>query len=151
MKTLFKIFFTCFFLYASLPFSFAWEKVEDVFIDINTSFENIEQLQYLYDQWFIQENNFRTYSPNQSITREEFLGILLETNCQKCVKPETNIDILSTYNQENVYYDVNKKSDYFYCIAYADDKKYIQWYDPNTKCDNGETSSQAPFLSIQPN
>ena len=129
---------------------FAQQQVEDIFIDIDKNFEYKYELQYLFNQWFIQENNFKNFSPNSSISREEFLWLLIETNCQKCVKPNTNIDILSTYYKKNVYYDVNKNSDYFYCIAYADDKSYIQWYQENTQCDNGEVSSQAPFCPYNP-
>ena len=150
MNKFFQIFLYIFLVFFTVTSTFANQKVEDIFIDIDKNFEYKSQLQYLFDQWFIQENNFKNFSPNSFISREEFLWLLLETNCQKCVKPDTNIDILSTYYWKNVYYDVNKNSDYFYCIAYADDKNYIQWYEKNTVCDNWEVSSQAPFCPYNP-
>ena len=150
MNKFFQIFLYIFLVFFSVTSTFANQKVEDIFIDIDKNFEYKSELQYLFDNWLIQSNNFKNFSPNQSISREEFLWLLLETNCQKCVKPNTNIDILSTYYWKNVYYDVNKNSDYFYCIAYADDKKYIQWYEKNTVCNNWTSSSQAPFCPYNP-
>ncbi len=150
MNKFLQIFLYIFLIFWSVTSTFAQQKVEDIFMDINKNFEYKKELQYLFDQGFIQTNNFNTFSPNNSITREEFLGLLLETNCQKCIKPNTNLDLLSTYSWKDVYYDVNNKSDYFYCIAYWDDKNYIQWYEKNTTCENWTSSSQAPFCPYNP-
>lgn len=137
--------FITFFLFLH-TFTFANQKVEDVFIDINWDYKYIEELQLLYDKGIIKPNLHNKFKPYELLTREEFVWILMETNCEQCIKPNTDYDLISMFQDKDVYYDVNNNSNYYYCINSADNKWYVQWYRAGTTCENGKTQEdQVPF------
>jgi PKD repeat protein len=137
LSWIFLIFFTLSSVHA--------QKVEDVFIDISSNYRYKNELQFLYDNGHISQNNSQYFFPNKNINRDEFVSILMETNCSDCTYPDTSWDLISTYQNKNVYNDVNNNSQYYYCVAQADEKKYIQWYQFGTVCNNGAQISWTPF------
>ncbi|MCP4523020.1 MAG: PKD domain-containing protein [Candidatus Gracilibacteria bacterium] len=114
------------------------DKVEDVFLDIDSNYQYINELQGLYDNGIIQPDIHGKFQPNKLLSREEFVGILSETNCTKCVKPNTSYLLVDVYSQENSYFDVHKKSKYYYCIADSKTKGHIQGYPTGAACQNGD-------------
>lgn len=133
-----------FFIFVST--TFATEKVENVFQDIDSNYKYLWELQLLYDQGIIQSNIDNKFNPYELLTREQFVGILTETNCTECIKPHTDFDLVSNYINNSVYYDVNNDSDYFYCINDADQKGHIQWYQAGTICENWDShNGEIPF------
>ena len=132
-----------FFLYNT---TFANQKIEDVFTDINSNYKYLSELQLLYNKGIIKPNLHNKFKPYELLTREEFVWILMETNCEQCIKPNTHFDLIQKFKDSNVYYDVNNNSNYNYCIQSADNKWYIQWYREWTTCENGVTKSwEIPF------
>ncbi len=131
-------------------FLYSWvyanQKVEDIFIDINSNYKYLSELQTLYDKGIISPNIHNKFKPYELLSREEFVGILMETNCVQCIKPEVNYDLINEFKDEDVYYDVHNNSDYFYCINTADNQWYIQWYNPGTTCENWDSKEwEIPF------
>ncbi len=127
--------------------SFAWEvKVENIFSDIGTNYKYLEDLQTLYDKWIITPDSSGKFNPYQLLTREEFVWILTEVSCKKCIKPYTVQELVDTYSGKDVYFDINEQNKYFYCIADANDNWYVSWYHPWTTCDNGTNKEwERPF------
>lgn len=125
---------------------FANQKVEDIFQDINADYKYLWELQLLFDKGIIQPNIHNKFNPYELLTREEFVGILMETNCVQCIKPNANFDLITSFQDRSIYYDVNNDSDYFYCINDADSKNFIQWYQAGTICENWKSKKwEIPF------
>jgi hypothetical protein len=93
----------------------------------------------LYDKGIIQPNIHNKFKPYELLSREEFVWILMETNCVQCIKPDVNYDLIGEFQNNNVYYDVHNNSDYYYCINSADNQWYIQWYQAGTVCESWES------------
>jgi hypothetical protein len=108
-----------FFLHTAV---FANQKVEDVFIDIDSNYKYLSELQILYSKGIIQPNIHNKFNPYELLSREEFVGILMETNCVQCTKPNVSYDLIDDFKNSDVYYDVHNNSDYFYCISKADNE-----------------------------
>ena len=139
------LFFITFFFFLHTAV-FANQKVEDVFIDIDSNYKYLSELQTLYDKGIIQPNIHNKFKPYELLSREEFVWILMETNCVQCIKPNVNYDLIDQFQSSNVYYDVHNNSDYFYCISSADNAWYIQWYQAGTVCENwNNNQSSVPF------
>lgn len=142
-----KILLFCLFFIISTISAFAsTQKVEDIFIDIDSNYKYITELQTLFDAWIISPDIHGKFNPYKLLTREEFVWILMETNCSDCIKPGTSYNLINNYLNKDVYYDVYNNSDYFYCIAEADNKKYVRWYDSGSTCENGISKiNEKPF------
>ena len=125
---------------------FANQKVEDVFEDIDSNYKYLSELQMLYDKGIIQPNIHNKFKPYELLSREEFVWILMETNCVQCIKPNINYDLIADFQDKNVYYDVHNDTDYYYCVNTADNQWYIQWYQSGTACENWESKEwEIPF------
>jgi PKD repeat protein len=134
------------FIISSISTFASAQKVEDVFIDIDSNYKYISELQSLFDAWIISPDLHGKFNPYKLLSREEFVGILMETNCTKCIKPDTSYSLIQNFLNKNVYYDVYNDSNYFYCIAEADNKNYVRWYDVGSTCENGDSKiNEKPF------
>ena len=110
--------------------------VENIFSDINSDYKYLDELQTLYDKWMILPGSDWKFNPYQLLTREEFVWITMEVSCKKCIKPNVSYLFIEKY-QTKPFYDVWLDNKYFYCIAYAEDNNYINWYDLSYTCDDG--------------
>lgn len=132
LKVLFLVIYLCLF-----KFVFAVSTpVETVFSDINKSYKYYYELQDLYDKMAVYPDENGKFDPYKLLTRDEFVSISLEVSCKKCTRPNTEIEYINTYSDNDPFFDVEKTSKYFYCIALADDKNYVKWYDKDYTCEN---------------
>lgn len=111
--------------------------VQDVFIDIDSNYEYLEELQQLYDRGMIVTDASRRFNPDSLLDRDEFVGITMEVICEKCIQPQTQISLLQQYADTQAYFDVPKTNPYFYCIEEADDKDYVRGYGLGVRCEDG--------------
>lgn len=143
------------FLSFSLMLAFAWTTyadkvlVENIFSDIDKNYEYREELQKLYDRGMIIPDGSGKFSPKAYLNRDEFVGISMEVICERCIQPHTEYKFLSEYTGKDVYFDIDEKNPYFYCVAEADAKKYVRWYDAGESCQNGTNKFGArPFCPV---
>ena len=121
-------------------------KVENIFSDIKSDYKYLPELQKLYDKWIIFPSDDWKFNPNKLLTREEFVWILTEVSCDKCIKPNTSYKLLDKYSDTSTFFDINKNNKYFYCIVDASYNKFINGYDPWTICENWNQSvKKKPF------
>lgn len=121
--------------------------IEEVFSDIDTDYQYYNQLQYMFDNWVISPDKDWKFNPKQLLNRDEFVWIVMKVSCEECISPEVSYDLIQKYwEQDELFYDVNKNNKYFYCIASAKDSWYVKWYDAWTACENWDVLSwEAPF------
>lgn len=120
--------------------------VENIFVDIDSDYKYIEELQLLYDRWMIYPDNNWKFNPKQLLNRDDFVGILMETTCTDCLQPDTDFNLVNTYKDSYLFFDINNQNKNFYCIAEAKDKSIVRWYDIWTTCENWIVKSdEAPF------
>lgn len=144
MNKFFLIFCLVFWIYASV-FA-AWEKVEEVFYDLDASYEFRDELQTLYDRWMIVPDISGTFWADNFLNRDEFVGIALEVVCERCIQPHTEFETIEKYFNEKVYFDLDNRNPYFYCIAEADNQSSIRGYDIGESCQNGKSQFwERPF------
>ncbi len=127
--------FLCMFFYSELLAN--TPRVQDVFVDIDSNYKYLEELQQLYDRGMIVTDTSRRFNPDWLLDRDEFVGITMEVICEKCIQPQTQISFLQKYTDTQAYFDVDKINPYFYCIEEADDKNYVRWYGISVSCENG--------------
>ena len=146
IKKLFILFFSfvCFF-----SFVHAEEKkisVQDIFSDITSDYKYIDELQLLYDKGIIEPDNNWEFNPNRLIQRDEFVWIVSEVSCKRCMQPYTSYDLIQKYSGNVPFFDIHKNNKYSYCIAFATEKNHVVWYHEWTICENGEwRSGEKPF------
>lgn len=120
--------------------------VEDVFSDISRDYKYYNELQTLYDKWMISPDEDWKFNPNDLLSREEFVWILMEVTCKDCIQPDTTYDLIDKYENTELFFDINKDNKYFYCIADANENWYISWYYEWTVCENWISSDlEKPF------
>jgi len=130
------------FLFFILLFSFIWSAwanqilVENVFSDIQSDYEYRDELQELYDRGMILPSDDGKFSPDEYLNRDEFVGISMEVICERCIQPHTEYSFIEKYQNQDVYFDIDSSNPYFYCVAEADDKNYVRWYDVSQSCEN---------------
>jgi len=145
-----KKLFIIFFCFISL-FSFANAEnkkiqVQDIFSDINSDYQYIDELQLLYDKGIIEPDNNWEFNPNRLIQRDEFVWIVSEVSCKRCMQPYTSYDLIEKYSWEKTFFDIHKNNKYSYCVAFATEKKHVVWYDEWTICENGKGKAwEKPF------
>ncbi|MCH8518985.1 S-layer homology domain-containing protein, partial [Candidatus Gracilibacteria bacterium] len=149
MKILSRIIFTAFLFIFIAAGSQAFAnnaRVQDVFVDIDSNYPYLQELQQLYDRGMIVVDNTRRFNPNSLLDRDEFVGITMEVICEKCIQPQTQISFLQKYANSQAYFDVDKTNPYFYCIEEADDKDYVRGYGIGVTCENGTSQEgERPF------
>lgn len=128
--------------------AFSYDKVEDVFLDINKDYKYLNELQSLYDYWMISPDKEWKFLPNKLITRDEFVWIVMEVSCKNCIKPNTALEYILNYTWQETFFDLNEWNQFFYCIAEAKDKDVVKWYDLWYKCDDWTQQKwSSPFCS----
>ena len=121
-------------------------QVQDIFIDIDESYEYLSELQQLYDRGMIVVGENRRFNPQWLLDRDEFVGVTMEVICEKCVQPLTPIWLLQAYSSTQSYFDVTKTNPYFYCIEEANDKDYVRGYGIGVSCEDGTSRAwERPF------
>lgn len=114
----------------------AYIPVENIFSDISKDYKYYDELQELYNKQAIHPDNYWKFNPYSLLNRDEFVGITMEVSCKKCTKPSASIDIINEYDNVYPFYDVTSSNSYSYCIALANDKKYIDSYTKWYKCED---------------
>ncbi|MDD5769715.1 MAG: PKD domain-containing protein [Candidatus Gracilibacteria bacterium] len=143
-KYLFFI-FLCLFYFVSFG---ALEKAEDVFIDITSSYKYLPELQSLYDKGIILPDENNKFNPSKLLTRDEFVGTVMEVSCKKCIKPNTALEYILKYTGKEIFYDLKETNKYFFCIAEAKDTNVVKGYLPGYVCSDGTTNANdIPFCS----
>ncbi|MCH2188624.1 PKD domain-containing protein [Candidatus Gracilibacteria bacterium] len=121
-------------------------RVENIFSDIDANYPYLEQLQTLYEQGAIVPGTGGTFNPDALLTRDEFVGILVEIGCEECIQPDVSLDLVQKHANTQPFFDVFSTNQYFYCIAGATDDGYVSGYQAGTTCDDGTfQAGQAPF------
>lgn len=108
----------------------AADQVEDVFLDIDATYEYRDELQLFYDRGIITPDADGNFKPYELLDRDEFVGISLEVICKRCIQPHTEFQYIEAYKDEDVYYDIDTSNPYFYCVGEADASNYVRGYDP---------------------
>lgn len=127
---------------------FSYDKVEDIFLDINKNYTYYNELQSLFDKWMITPDLEWKFNPNKLLTRDEFVWVVMEVWCSKCIKPNTALEYILKYSNKKVFFDVGDNNDYFYCISDAYNKDVVKWYSPSYVCQDWTTSSwETPFCT----
>ena len=141
----FLLFFTQFF-----HASYAWEiNVWEVFRDIDENYEYVDELQHMYDQGIIRPDENGDFNPGDSLLRDEFVGIISEVGCENCIRPNTDFRLIQQYGNTPPFFDISVDNDHFYCVASAQDKWYIQGYQPGSVCQNGSfLEGESPFCPL---
>ncbi len=147
-----NIFFTFFILifgfFSQNVFSADSISVENIFSDIDENYKYIDQLQVLYDKWMVKPDSEWKFSPLALLNRDEFVWILMEVTCKKCIQPNVDLDIIKQYENTQLFYDISKENKYFYCIASADNDWYVQGYQEWSTCDDWTFSEwEKPFCA----
>lgn len=120
--------------------------VQDVFSDINSNYKYLNELQTLYDKAMIFPDKNGKFNPNELLNRDEFVWILWEVTCKKCIQPNTSYDLITKYENKSIFYDINKTNKYFYCIADSLSSSFVSGYHPWTKCEDGTVrTTEKPF------
>ncbi len=145
MKILKKFLFVIILLFPISVFAFS-TPVEKVFKDIDKNYKYYNELQTLYDKGMFFPDKNGNFNPKKLLSREEFIWVVSEVSCKKCIKPKIDYDYILKYSDKETFFDVSKNSKYFYCIAWAKDLGQIKWYDIWTICEDWTSSkTKAPF------
>ena len=128
------VFFTTFLIWSNTQ---AWNiKVENIFTDIDSDYKYLNELQTLYDRWMIFPDSEWRFNPRALLNRDEFVWILMEVTCKKCIQPNTTIDLINKFKNSQVFFDINKLNKYFYCVEDANKSWFVTGYHPWTICEN---------------
>jgi hypothetical protein len=111
-------------------------KVENIFSDIDSNYKYLHELQTLYDKWMIIPDASWKFNPNELLNRDEFVWILMEVTCKDCIQPLTSNDLITKFQNSQVFYDIWKTNKYFYCVEDANDSWFVTGYHPWTTCEN---------------
>jgi hypothetical protein len=68
----------------------AFIPVNTVFNDINKDYKYFNELQELYNKQVFYPDESSKFNPNNLLTRDEFVSVVMETSCNKCTKPNTS-------------------------------------------------------------
>lgn len=141
------LYISIFIYFLSLSFSvFANQKVENIFKDIDKNYPYLNELQNLYDNWVIVPDNEGKFNSNELLKRDEFIWMVMEVWCKKCIKPNTSVDYILKYSDKKPFFDVETTNDYFYCIADATSNSITKWYSPSYECqDKTKKDWETPF------
>ncbi len=121
-------------------------QIENIFSDIDTDYKYYTELQTFYERWMISPDSDGKFSPYWLLERDEFVWISMEVACERCIQPHTEYKFIEKYWQKDVYFDVTPDNKHFYCIAEADDRDFVKWYDAGFTCENGVSrNSERPF------
>ena len=116
------------------------------FTDVPTSDPAYNAIKNLFDQGIISDDGSHLFHGNDPINRDHFVALSVSVSCKKCLTPSSE-DIIQY--QFSPFIDLKKQNEYYYCIAYASDKKIVQGYMPDqtgkSKCQDGQQFSSSTF------
>jgi hypothetical protein len=73
----------------------------------------------------------------------------MEVICQRCIQPHTELKFLEEFSNAEVYFDIDNRNPYFYCVAEADKQNYVRGYDISQTCENGSSKfGERPFCPL---
>lgn len=131
-----KIFIFIFTLFIIHSIFSAFTPVNKAFNDINKDYKYFNELQELYNNQIFYPDENAKFNPNKLLTRDEFVGVIMEISCNKCIKPNALIGIIDKYKNLTPFFDVLDSNNYSYCISLANDKNYIDNYIKWYKCND---------------
>ena len=118
------------------------------FTDVASTAPYHDSVKTLYDGGIITNNGDNLFRPNEQMTRDFYVSLVVGIGCKKCEPPSVE-DIVKYINTPFV--DVSKNNQYYYCIAYAEDVGIAQGYIPDTTgkitCENNTSYSTSPFCA----
>ncbi len=120
---------------ATLPFTDVTEK--DAYFD---------GVQSLYEFGIITDDGSHLFRPDALIERDLFVGLATSVSCRKCLTP--SLDDIIHYDR-SPFIDLRKTNPNYYCIAYANETKIVQWYtlsaEWSTTCEDTKKYTSTPF------
>lgn len=116
------------------------------FTDVPTTDPAYSSIKNLFDQGIISDDGSHLFHGNDPMNRDVFVALSVSVSCKKCLTPSSE-DIISY--QFSPFVDLKKQNEYYYCIAYASDKKIVQGYMPDqtgqSTCQDGGKFSSSVF------
>jgi PKD domain/S-layer homology domain len=116
------------------------------FVDVPLGSPYYSAVKTLYDNSVVVDDGTHKFRPDEMITRDAFVGFLMGSSCNTCVKP-TIEEIAAA--QVSPFPDILKENPYYYCIAKATNEKVISGFplDQNGKvtCEDGTVLSETGF------
>ena len=82
--------------------------VEQVFSDVSKDYKYYNELQTLYDKGMITPDNQWRFNPKKLLNRDEFVWIMMEVSCKKCISPNVWYDFIQKYSDSTLFFDINK-------------------------------------------
>jgi hypothetical protein len=143
-KIFFSILFSFFFFFQASAESYI--PVDEVFSDIEKDYKYFHEVQELYNRGILFPDENGRLNPTKLLDRDEFVWISMEVICNKCIQPNTEYKFIEAYTAKEVYFDIDERNPYFYCVAEADAKNYVKWYDKWDICQNKTSKeNERPF------
>ena len=102
------------FLFFTTTHTFALN-ADEAFLDIERDYKYYNELQYLYDEWYITPDEWDLLNPDRTIKKWELSAWTYKLNCGECIQPKTSPDLLTIYNTSNSFFDILRENEYFYC------------------------------------
>lgn len=116
-----------------LRFAFAWMifllSIEGIFAstfpftDISSTDPAYSSIKNLFDHGIISDDGTHLFHGNEPINRDNFVALSVSVSCKKCLTPSSEDIIQYRFSP---FIDLKKQNEYYYCIAYASDKKIVQ-------------------------
>jgi hypothetical protein len=53
---------------------------------------------------------------------------MMEVSCTKCISPNVDYNLIEKYSETPLFFDISKTNKYYYCIADAENKRYVVGY-----------------------
>jgi PKD repeat protein len=120
---------------ASLPYT-----------DIKPTDPYYSSVDSLYKNYILYDDGSHLFRPDDTIARGDFVWLSVSVSCKRCITPTSEDIALYTISP---FVDLAKTHPAFYCIAYAADKRIVQWYTldntGNVSCQDGTKFQSAPF------
>lgn len=122
--------------------------VDEVFTDITKDYKYYDELQNLYDKGIIKDNVDGFFFSDEPLRRDDFVWVVSEVSCNKCIYPNTPANLVSKYYGDNIFFDLNNLNKNYYCIADMADKWFVKWYNAWYACaDWTQSESESPFCA----
>ena len=116
------------------------------FTDVSVSSPYYSAIETLFRGRIISDDGSGLFRPDDTVNRDAFVGLSVSVSCKQCLTP--TMDDIVQYSI-SPFVDLTKQNPYYYCIAYAADKKITQWYTLDTRgqgiCQDGWVFQKSPF------
>ncbi len=125
-----------------------WDMQRSIFIDLDEDYAYTTELDYLYEKGIIfpDENNF--FNPEVPMKRGELISQSMRLSCDSCIPYEVSPRIVSSYSENQSFFDLEPNDTMFYCAEEADKKNYLLRLAPSYSCENGDAQEgESPFCA----